>query len=182
LTFAIPGGIWTLKNCVVSWKRLAKARSRFPSYPASTATIREAVQPLPADVAEVLREFLHGKPGGKPVWPGKWASRGFIMIRADLRAARQKKVHQELARHSTYALTGRHTHACLHDLAATVSAMSPLVPPERESLAATGTDGKPETGQNPLAHDGLFWDILRDNRRPMTVVCHKEKTPENTLF
>ena len=50
---------------------------------------REAVQPLPADVAEALREFLHGKPAGKPVWPGKWSSRGFLMIRADLREARR---------------------------------------------------------------------------------------------
>jgi integrase len=54
------------------------------------------------------------------------------------------KVHQELARHSSYAMTGRYTHARLHDLAATVAGMPSLIPPAPSSTtaAATGTDGK----------------------------------------
>ena len=32
------------------------------------------VQPLPADVAGVLRSYLKGKPAGSPVWGGTWSS------------------------------------------------------------------------------------------------------------
>jgi site-specific recombinase XerD len=169
--------------------------------PRPTATVcssctknrREAVQPLPADVARALAGWLRDKPAGVPVWPGKWPSRAFLMIRVDLETARQQwlaeapegaeraereasdflayvdhagrygdfhalrhsyitaigrtgaapKVHQELARHSSYALTGRYTHAHLHDLAGAVAELPPLVPsPGPGELAATGTDGK----------------------------------------
>ena len=53
--------------------------------------------------------------------------------------------HQDLARHSTYAMTSRYTHARFYDLAAAVQALS--IPmgksePEREVLASTGTDGR----------------------------------------
>jgi integrase len=46
-------------------------------------------QPLPADVAEVLRGFLDGKPGGVPLWPGTWAKRrrASELLRRDLDAA-----------------------------------------------------------------------------------------------
>jgi integrase len=46
------------------------------------------VQPLPADVAKVLREHLGGKPAGRPIWPGTWASsrKGGEMLRLDLEA------------------------------------------------------------------------------------------------
>ncbi|VTT98141.1 integrase-recombinase protein : Marine sediment metagenome DNA, contig: S06H3_L02821 (Fragment) OS=marine sediment metagenome GN=S06H3_17168 PE=4 SV=1: Phage_integrase [Gemmataceae bacterium] len=46
------------------------------------------VQPVPADVAEVLRQYLAGKPEGVPVWGGTWAKerRGAEMLRADLEA------------------------------------------------------------------------------------------------
>ncbi len=54
------------------------------------------------------------------------------------------KVHQELARHSSYAMTGRYTHARLHDLAATVAGMPSLIPPTPSTAnAATGTHGRP---------------------------------------
>jgi integrase len=47
------------------------------------------IQPLPADVAELLRAWLAGKPAGVPVWPGKWASQraAALMLRKDLKAA-----------------------------------------------------------------------------------------------
>jgi integrase len=46
-------------------------------------------QPLPADVADLMRTWLAGKPAGKPVWPGDWASsrRAAEMLRGDLTAA-----------------------------------------------------------------------------------------------
>jgi excisionase family DNA binding protein len=47
------------------------------------------VQPLPPDVAGLLRAYLDGKLAGQPVWPGAWASEkgGAAMIRIDLEAA-----------------------------------------------------------------------------------------------
>ena len=53
-----------------------------------TKNHREAVQPLPADVAAALGEYLRNKPAGVPVWPGKWRSRAFLMIQGDLGEAR----------------------------------------------------------------------------------------------
>jgi site-specific recombinase XerD len=46
----------------------------------------EAVQPLRRDVATMLGDWLADKPGGQPVWPGKWASQrhGAEMIKIDL--------------------------------------------------------------------------------------------------
>src|SRR5205814_5539176 len=32
------------------------------------------VQPLPPDVADLLRDHLRGRPAGQPVWGGTWAS------------------------------------------------------------------------------------------------------------
>lgn len=54
------------------------------------------------------------------------------------------KEHQDLARHSTYALTGRYTHSRLYDLAAAVNGLPSFAPAGSEAppLAATGTDGK----------------------------------------
>jgi integrase len=47
------------------------------------------VQPLPADVAELLRGYLAGKPAGQPVWGGTWGRdrKGAEMLRIDLDAA-----------------------------------------------------------------------------------------------
>jgi excisionase family DNA binding protein len=47
------------------------------------------VQPLPTDVADLLRGYLQGKPAGRPVWGGTWARdhRGAEMLRGDLEAA-----------------------------------------------------------------------------------------------
>src|SRR5262249_35035152 len=50
---------------------------------------RTAVQPLPPDVAELLRGYLQDKPAGGPVWPGSWYADGDAaeMLRIDLEAA-----------------------------------------------------------------------------------------------
>jgi len=54
------------------------------------------------------------------------------------------KEHQDLARHSTYALTGRYTHSHLYDLAAAVNGLPSIIAGGNapQALAATGTDGK----------------------------------------
>ncbi len=50
---------------------------------------RTKVQPLPADVAAALRDYLADRPAGQPVWGGTWARdhRGAEMLRIDLDAA-----------------------------------------------------------------------------------------------
>ena len=47
------------------------------------------VQPIPHDVAHLLREYLRDKPAGQVVWGGTWARdhRGAEMLRIDLDAA-----------------------------------------------------------------------------------------------
>ncbi len=51
--------------------------------------------------------------------------------------------HQDLARHSSYALTSRYSHSRFYDLAAAVQALPiPTDGRESKSLPATGTDGK----------------------------------------
>src|SRR6516225_12472863 len=50
--------------------------------------------------------------------------------------------HQDLARHSTYALTSRYTHSRLYDLAAAVQSLPILAGLNPQALAATGTDGR----------------------------------------
>jgi site-specific recombinase XerC len=52
---------------------------------ACTKNRRLAVQPLPLDVANVMREYLDGKSAGQPVWPGTWGNDASAkMIRRDL--------------------------------------------------------------------------------------------------
>ena len=63
--------------------------------PAVTLAARHAknkktkVQPIPPDLAELLRDYLRGKPAGQPLWGGTWARdrRGAEMLRGDLDAA-----------------------------------------------------------------------------------------------
>jgi integrase len=47
------------------------------------------VQPIPPDLAELLRELQRDRPAGEPLWGGTWASdrRGAEMLRGDLEAA-----------------------------------------------------------------------------------------------
>ena len=45
------------------------------------------VLPLPADVAELMRAYLAGKPDDMAVWGNGWAKRGAEMLRADLAGA-----------------------------------------------------------------------------------------------
>jgi integrase/recombinase XerC len=138
---------------------------------------RGKTQPIPADVAELMRVYLAGRAPGKPVWPGTWAKFrvGALMLRKDLEAAGipyevpgpdgplfadfhslrhsylslggragiDLRTLQELAGHSTSALTERYTHVRLHDLAGAVEKLPSLLPQdgsEGEALRATGTD------------------------------------------
>jgi site-specific recombinase XerD len=170
---------------------------------ACTKNRKHAMQPLPLEVAAVLRGYLAHRPAGRPVWPGtSWPVHASIMLKLDLAEARAKwlesfqderqraeaersdflvyvdaegrfadfhglrhtyitmlgkagvspKEHQDLARHSTYALTGRYTHSRFYDLAAAVQGLpirttGPGPESDRQALRATGTDGG--TNQNP---------------------------------
>ena len=58
---------------------------------AYTKNRREVEQPLPAEVANVLRGYLAGRPADAPVWPGTWSNAASAkMIRRDLAEARKK--------------------------------------------------------------------------------------------
>ena len=48
---------------------------------------RTAVQPLPPDIADALRDYLAGRPADQPVWPGTWYKKAAEMLRIDLDAA-----------------------------------------------------------------------------------------------
>jgi excisionase family DNA binding protein len=53
--------------------------------PARLAKNKKAkVQPVAADLAEALRDYLAGKPAARPVWPGAWNVDAAEMLRADL--------------------------------------------------------------------------------------------------
>jgi integrase len=55
----------------------------------SNKSRKTKVQPLPPDVAELLREYLRGRAAGRPVWGGTWAKafKAAEMLRSDLEAA-----------------------------------------------------------------------------------------------
>ena len=48
---------------------------------------RRDVQPLRADVAELLAGYIEGKPSAALLWPGSWPADGAEMLRQDLAAA-----------------------------------------------------------------------------------------------
>ena len=117
---------------------------------------RTDVQPLRADVAELMRRYLRGKPRRQPVWPGAWKDDAADLVRHDLAAAGipyvdesgavfdfhalrgqfitmlarngvHPKVAQVLARHSTIGLTmDRYTDAGVLDLAGALDALPAL--------------------------------------------------------
>jgi integrase len=108
---------------------------------------RKDVQPLRADVAQMMRQYLAGKPRHELLWPGTWQEDAAEMIRFDLQAAGipyqddagrlfdfhavrgqfisllaangvHPKVAQVLARHSTITLTmDYYTHLDVLDVA-----------------------------------------------------------------
>ncbi len=49
---------------------------------------KQALQPLPAQMAKPLANYLGHKPEDKPVWPGTWHLRAYRMIGLDLAEAR----------------------------------------------------------------------------------------------
>jgi integrase len=57
----------------------------------TTKNRKEAEQPMTAEVADVLRGYLNGRPAEAPVWPGTWSNAASAkMIRLDLKEARKK--------------------------------------------------------------------------------------------
>jgi integrase len=136
-----------------------------------TKNKREAVQPIPAALADWLRPWLAGKAPGKPVF-AEMPRRTAKMLRFDLKAAgvpyetpegvvdfhgtrvtyitnlvasgASVKTCQTLARHSTPSLTiGVYAKTSLHDVKGAVEALPDPVRPDPgvESLRMTGTEG-----------------------------------------
>lgn len=58
---------------------------------ANTKNKKEAELPLTAEVADILRGYLAGRPDDAPVWPGTWSNAASAkMIRLDLKEARKE--------------------------------------------------------------------------------------------
>jgi len=156
---------------------------------------RDAVQPLPADVAEALRDYLSTKPAGLPVWPGCWPVRAAAMLRIDLetagvhyrdsegsvadfhalrhsyitllsRSGVSPKLAQELARHSDIRLTMNvYTHAGLYDLRGAVESLPALLPKTEPQAAALAATGT-EGGPRAVSRLHRFGGTERDLAGP----------------
>jgi integrase len=126
---------------------------------------RKDVQPLRADVAELMRQYVAGKPRNKALWPGTWKERAAEILRADLSAAGiayqddagryfdfhalrgqfvsllaakgvHPKVAQVLARHSTITLTmDYYTHLDVLDVSAALDKLPAPRPQQGDGQA-----------------------------------------------
>jgi integrase len=135
---------------------------------------RKDVQPLRADVAEMMRQYVAGKPRRQPLWPGAWKEAAAEMVRHDLAAAGipyadeegryfdfhalrgqfismlaaqgvHPKVAQVLARHSTVTLTmDYYTHLDVLDVRGALDQLPEL----------PGTQGRQPTGESKTAEVG----------------------------
>jgi integrase len=127
---------------------------------------RKDVQPLRDDTAAMMRDYLRGRPAGRPVWPGNWPDDAAEVLRADLDAAGipyldangrvydfhalrhqfisdmvEAGVHpkdaQVLARHSTITLTmDRYAHVRRPNLHAALDRLPDLPDPASQGPAA----------------------------------------------
>jgi integrase len=68
---------------------------------------RKDVQPLRADVVELMRRYLRGKPRRQPLWPGCWKNDGAELVRHDLAAAGIPYVDEDGAVFDFHALRGQ---------------------------------------------------------------------------
>lgn len=55
---------------------------------------REDVQPIRQDLAELLKDWMTGKPAGERLWPGTWWKHVAKMVRADLEVARAEWIKE----------------------------------------------------------------------------------------
>jgi site-specific recombinase XerD len=123
---------------------------------------RKAVFMIRADLSEARRKWLQSFPDARQRAEAEQSD--FLAYRdaedryADFHSLRHGYItmigkagvspreHQDLARHSTYAMTSRYTHSRAYDLAAAVQGLPIQMAgpaPQSQPLAATGTDGKP---------------------------------------
>ena len=158
---------------------------------AFTKNRKEAVQPLPAALADRLAPWLASLPTGQPVF--KMPQRRVEMLRFDLDATGLEyetdsgyidfhsfrgiyisevvasgasvKVCQTLARHASPSLTiGLYAKASLHDINGAIDSLpDPGKPsPRPEALAATGTTGK-RSSNRPSLHFPYVGDASCQN-------------------
>src|SRR5262249_61280950 len=94
------------------------------------------------------------------------------------RAGVSPREHQDLARHSMYALTSRYSHSRFYDLAAAVqSLLIPTGTSDREAgtLAATGTDGM--LPKKPWPATGYFGRQTETDHKPLSKQKPRKITP-----
>lgn len=133
---------------------------------------RKDVQPLRADVAEMMRQYVEGRPPRALLWPGDWKKGGAQMVRIDLATAGipyeddagrlfdfhamrgqfisqlaaqgvHPKVAQQLARHSSIVLTmDFYTHLDVFDVTGALDKL-PALPAGSGSVKATEGQEEP---------------------------------------
>jgi integrase len=129
---------------------------------------RKDVQPLRPDVAELIRQYVAGRPARSPIWPGAWSADGAELLQVDLAAAGipfededgrvfdfhalrgqfisqlaakgvHPKVAQVLARHSTITLTmDYYTHLDVLDVGGALDKLPELPKVQGACKAPTG--------------------------------------------
>ncbi len=141
-----------------------------PKAPAESWRLHGA-EMIRADLAEARAQWLSGFQDARQRAQGEQGD--FLAYRdaegryADFHALRHSFItmvgkagvspreHQDLARHSTYALTSRYSHSRFYDLAAAVQSLPiPTTGREAQTLAATGTDGAAGRGSLPCDENG----------------------------
>src|SRR5271155_5883841 len=86
--------------------------------------------------------------------------------------------HQDLARHSTYALTSRYSHSRFYDLAAAVQSLPIPTATGPEALQATGTDGRQISLGPTLGPRSAVSADFRVQADIATGSADQKKTPE----
>jgi integrase/recombinase XerC len=71
------------------------------------------VNPLPKDAAAALVEYLAGRPGPEPIWPGNWVATAADMLRADLADAGIGYIAVEAGERSFLDFHAVGRHSCL---------------------------------------------------------------------
>jgi hypothetical protein len=121
------------------------------------------VQPLPPDVADLLRDYLRDRPAGQPIWGGTWASDrvGAAMLRIDLAGAVEKlprllPAPDNDTEAAHFRATGTDASAVMDGAC---SALAVISSPEGDGPGLMGTPARGEggnaTGPNPLILQGV---------------------------
>lgn len=165
-----------LASLTVSSFNLAGDPPSVTLQPRSDKSGRGKIQPIPADLVELLSDWLRGKPAGALCWPGRWAAdrRGAAMLRGDLAAANVPYVVQ-VGGVKMY----RDFHAVRHVF---ISHVSKATGDDRASMLLAGHTCSTVTSR--YSHRALAELAEKVNRLPRLLASEQEEAPqeENRLL